>query len=90
MGQQQRVQKSNFNYTRVNTPMRVAGPHLRGLAPGQHTSAETSQRRRAIDDTASDLIGPRFEPQSSCTDCNTLTTELTYRVTIQTRSVVKF
>ena len=38
--------KSNLHYTRGITPKRVTsgGAHLRGLAPGQHSSEETSQR----------------------------------------------
>ena len=38
--------KSNLHYTRRSTPKRVtsSGAHLRGLAPGQHSSEETSQR----------------------------------------------
>ena len=37
--------KSNLHYTRRITPKRVmsCGAHLRGLAPGQHSSEETSQ-----------------------------------------------
>ena len=31
--------------------------HLHGLAPGQHSSEETSQRWRAVIDTVSDLTG---------------------------------
>ena len=44
-----------------------SGAHLRGLAPGQHSSEVTSQRRRAVGDTASDLTGPEIEPQTSRT-----------------------
>ena len=36
--------------------------HLHGLAPGQHSSEEAVQRRRAIADTVSDLKGLGFEP----------------------------
>ena len=45
--------KSNFHYTRGITPKRVtsSGAHLRGLAPGLHSSEETSQRWRAVGDT---------------------------------------
>ena len=41
--------KSNLHYTRRITPKRVTscGAHLRGLAPGQHSSEETSQRSLA-------------------------------------------
>ena len=46
-------QKSNLHYTRRITPKRVTscGAHLRGLAPGQHSSEETSQRWRVVGDT---------------------------------------
>ena len=45
--------KSNLHYTRRITPKRVTsgGAHLRGLAPGLHSSEETSQRLRAVGDT---------------------------------------
>ena len=45
--------KSNLHYTRGITPKRVTsgGAHLRGLAPGLHSSEETSQRWRAVGDT---------------------------------------
>ena len=48
-------QKSNLHYTRRITPKRVTscGAHLRGLAPGQHSSEETSQRWRVVGDTVS-------------------------------------
>ena len=46
-------QKSNLYYTRGITPKRVTsgGAHLRGLAPGVHSSEETSQRWRAVGNT---------------------------------------
>ena len=46
--------KSNHHYTRGITSKRVTcrGIHLRGLASGQHSSKETSQRWRAVGDTA--------------------------------------
>ena len=64
--------KSNLHYTRRITPKRVTscGAHLRGLAPGQHSSEETSQR-------CADLTGPGIEPQTSQTDSVRLATELT-------------
>ena len=49
---------------------------LRGLAPGQNSSEETTQRRRAVGDTVSDLTSPEIEPQTSCTVSVCLTTEL--------------
>ena len=44
----------NFHYTRGSTPKRVTsgGAHLRGLAPAQHSSEETSQGWRAAGDTS--------------------------------------
>ena len=41
---------SNLHYTRAKTPKRVTsgGTHYCGLAPGQHSFEETSQRRRAV------------------------------------------
>ena len=56
------IVKSNLHYTRRITPKRVTscGSHLRGLAPGQHSSEETSQRWRVVGDTVSfDLPGSR-------------------------------
>ena len=45
--------KSNLHYTRRITPKRVTscGAHLRGLAPGQHSSEETLQRWRVVGNT---------------------------------------
>ena len=45
--------KSNLHYTRRITPKRVTsgGAHLRGLAPGQHSSEEASQLGRVVGDT---------------------------------------
>ena len=70
--------KSNLHYTRGITLKRVtsSGAHLRGLAPGLHSSEETSQWWRAVGDTA-DLTGPGIEPQTSRTDSVRLATELT-------------
>ena len=45
----------NLHYTRRITPKRVTscGAHLCGLAPGQHSSEETSQRWRVVGDIVS-------------------------------------
>ena len=45
--------KTNLHYNRGITSKRATkgGVHLRGLAPGQDGSDETSQRWRAVDDT---------------------------------------
>ena len=47
------IKKSNLHHTRGITPNRVTSSeaHLHGLAPGQHSSEETSQRWRAVGDT---------------------------------------
>ena len=59
--------KSNLHYTRAITPKRVtsSGAHLRDSASGQHSSEETSQRWRAIGDTAHDLTRFRMELRPS-------------------------
>ena len=56
--------KSNLHYTRGITPKRATsgGIHLRGLAPGQHSSEETSQRWRAVGNAVYDLIGTESNP----------------------------
>ena len=43
----------DLHYARGITPKRVTsgGAHLRGLAPGLHSSEKTSQRWRAVGDT---------------------------------------
>ena len=45
--------KSNLHYTRVIAPKLVTSgdAHLRGLAPGLHSSEGTSQWWRAVGDT---------------------------------------
>ena len=72
-------QKSNLHYTRGITPNRVAsgGAHLPGLAPGLHSSEETSQRWRAGAEHCADLTDPGIEPQTSRTESVRLATELT-------------
>ena len=40
------------------------GAHLRDLAPGQHSSEETSQQWRVNGDTVLDLTGRVIEPQT--------------------------
>ena len=72
--------KSNVHYARVITPSRVSvrsgGAHLRGKAHGQHSSEETSQLWRVVDDAVSDLIDPGIEPQTAHTYSNVLTTHV--------------
>ena len=41
------------------------GVHLRGLAPGQYSSEETSQRWRTVRNTAFNLTDLGSEPQTS-------------------------
>ena len=48
--------------------MTSSGAHLRGLAPGQHSSEGTSQRWRAVSDTVPDLTGSVIKPKTSRTD----------------------
>ena len=64
------IKKSNLHYTRDITPKHVTsgGIRLRGLAPGQHSSEETSQRWRAVDYTGSDLTSQGMERQTSSAD----------------------
>ena len=47
------ILQSTLHYTRCIAPKRVtsAGIHLRGLAPGQHSYKETSQRWHAVGNT---------------------------------------
>ena len=47
--------KSNLHYTRRITPKRVTsgGAHLRGLAPGLHSSEEALQRWQTVGNTVS-------------------------------------
>ena len=60
----------NLQYTRGITHKRVTSrrAHRRDLAPGQHSSKETSQRRRTVDDTAFKLTGLGIEPPTSSAD----------------------
>ena len=52
--------KSSLHYTRGITtkPATNGGAHLRGLALGQHSFEETSQRWRTVRDIVSDLSAP--------------------------------
>ena len=59
----------HLRYCCIKTKRVTSGEvHLRGLASGQHSSEETSQRWQAVGNTVSDLTGPGIEPQTSCTD----------------------
>ena len=59
-------QKSNFYYNLDITPKRVTsgGIPLRGSAPAQHSSEETSQWWRLVGDTVSDLTDTGIEPKT--------------------------
>ena len=76
-----KIKNLTLCYIRSITPKRVTsgGVHLSGLAPGQHSSEETSQRWRAGDDNVSCLTGQGIKPQTRHTDSACLTTELTGR-----------
>ena len=64
--QHQKISKKiKSYYNRGITPKRVtSGAPLHSLAPGHHSSEETTQRWRAIGDTASDLtvLGIELQP----------------------------
>ena len=62
--------KSNLHYAGGILPKRVTscGAHLHGLAAGQHSSEETSQRWRVVGDAVSNLTGPEIETQTCHTD----------------------
>ena len=66
--------KSNLYYTRDIPPKRVTngGNHLRGLAPGQHSSEETSQRWRAVGNSVSKWTTSRIKPMTYSADNNVL------------------
>ena len=53
------LKKVAIHYVSGISPNRVTrvGGHPRDLAPGQHSSEETFQWRRAVGDTVSDLTG---------------------------------
>ena len=74
-----KLEHQNLHYTSGITPKRVTsgGAHLRGLAPGLHSSEETSQRWRVVDDTVSNWTGLGIEPKTSRTESVRLATELT-------------
>ena len=56
------------------------GPISASLRPGNTTSfEEMSQRWRAVGNTVSDLTGPRFEPQTSCSRDESVTARPTVR-----------
>ena len=81
MGQKQ----SNLHCTCVITPKRVTkgGAHLRGFARGQHSSEETSQRRRAIGDIVSDLTDLGIEPKLPAPISISLTVTLAEAVSLR-------
>ena len=70
-----------ITFIRGITPKRVTSgrAHLRGLAPGQHSSEETSQRWRAVGHCVSNLTGPGIDTQTFRTESDVLITKLTDR-----------
>ena len=58
--------KLSHHYTRGITPKRVTsdGIHLHDLAPGLHSSEETSQWWRVVGDNVSDLTGLGIAPKT--------------------------
>ena len=65
-----KLKKSNHFYTRGIALKRATrgGAPLRGLAPGQHSIEESTQRWRAAGDT--DLTDPVIKPQMCRTVCD--------------------
>ena len=57
-----------FAVLRQSVRVTNGGAHLRGLAPGQYSSEETSQRWQAVGDAVSDSTGWRIEPMTSRAD----------------------
>ena len=47
------------------------------IAPEQHSSIETLQRWRAVDDSAFDLTGPNIEHKTSCANNDVLSLNTT-------------
>ena len=82
------ISKSNLHYTRGNTSERVTSGevHLRGLAPGQHSSEEVSQQWQVGDCVRFDR--PETEPQTTRTRAMRLTTQLNGRS--DTNTVIVF
>ena len=66
------------NQILIVTAKRVTsgGAQLRGLAPGQHSSEETSQQWRPVGDIVPHLTSPGIESKTSRTD-SVCSTELT-------------
>ena len=68
--------KSKLDYTRGSTPKRVTSgrAHLRGLAPGLHSSEETSQRWRHC----ADWTGLGIKPVEFPVQCSLKITSVIY------------
>ena len=64
------VEETNLYYACGITSNGVTSgvAYLHDLAPGQHSSEETSQRWRAVGGTVHDLTDPRFDPRTFLTD----------------------
>ena len=68
----------HLHYLRGITPKRVtsSGIHLRSLAPGQHSSEETSQPWRDVSGSVSDFTSMGDEPRTSCTESDVFNPEV--------------
>ena len=64
-GKSNPFEKKNLYYTRDITPKRVTsgGAHLRGIAPGQHSSEKTLQQWQIVNDSVIDLTKLEIEPR---------------------------
>ena len=67
---QSKIKSSLQSRYYTQTCVTSGGAHLRGLAPGQRSSEETSQQRRAVDNSGSEITGPGIEPKTSRADSN--------------------
>ena len=76
-----RYPKQNLHYTRNITPKRVTSGWVLfcGLAPGQHSSDETSQRWLTVAGSVSGFAGAGMEPRPSAPIVMSLATTLSDR-----------
>ena len=76
--------KSNlslYSLDYVEACNKLAGPISASLRPGNTAPfEEMSQRWRAVDNTVSDLTGPRFEPLTSRSRDKRVTARPTYKI----------
>ena len=66
------------------------GIHLRGLASGQHSSEETTQRWRTVHNTMPDLTGIGIEPQTSRTDSDVFNHNANWEVKVHLNNTEGF